>query len=117
MVENTAQDNQQDLADRISIEWANMVSNQKEAAQFIEGSQRKALDGLGLFAFFNKKLVSDPFTRVLIAVFAYRTSIDSSSMKVKATRQDVSRQLKSKFGSFFLPCRSADSDEQKHDVG
>jgi len=57
MVENT--DNQPDLADRISIEWASMVANQNEAAKFIEGSQRKPLDGLGLFAFFNSKLVSD----------------------------------------------------------
>ena len=59
MVENTAQDSQQDLADRISIEWANMASNQKEAATFIAGSQRKALENLGMFAFFNKKLVSE----------------------------------------------------------
>jgi len=48
-----------DLTVAISQQWDKMVVNQKAASSFINESNRKNLSGSTLFAFFNKKLVSD----------------------------------------------------------
>lgn len=86
MVENTQP---QDLSERINTEWADMVALQPEAAQFIDQSQKKPLDGLNLFAFFNNKLVRTLLIKsstllealVLTMRYIFRTLVTDFSSK------------------------------------